>query len=569
MKFPYSYNVSRVLLTLNEPSLIVDHRRDLSMRPNQTNVVNFFLQQACDFPNRLALVFPLEWNSQEVTKDIQVTFEELLKLVTDYSLGLKEEGFKEGDRAVFLMPLCIDLYALILAALANGLVPVFLDSTMPARRMLQAIKDSKAHLVISTSALMKLRFFLPALWSCKLYSSDSEGVFLKPLRQLKKRATGSLAPVPRKPSDEALITYTTGSMGRPKGADRNQEILTAQHLISQALWPHRENEVDMPCFPMIALQNLACGIPTIIPALSFKNLALFDASPVIWQIKKYGVTRLSGAPAYFKILVEHLESCGQKMSEIRGIVVGGAPVPWWLCEKILKVFPESDSYVVYGSTEAEPMAYVSMREIIDAASGSSVSLERCGYLVGRPVSDVNLEVLRLPEDLSLFTERGPEAFRVPDYENGEVLVSGAHVVKRYFNDETANCITKLRGPDGRVWHRTEDLGYRDDLGRLWLTGRRNDQITIGDWPFPNYSLELFFDALPSVSRSAFIVNARDQSPRLYVEKQPSSTCDEALTEVHSVLESLKLKGIRCEVINQLPVDQRHHWKIDRAQLRVL
>jgi olefin beta-lactone synthetase len=357
------------------------------------------------------------------------------------------------------------------------------------------------------------------------------------LKFIENGESSAPALVERRAEDHALITFTTGSTGRPKGADRNHGILSTQHLLSRLHGPEIPGEIDMPAFPMIGFQNLSCGITTLLPAFDNSDLSTLRPSVITNQVLENKVTRLSAAPFLLKIVAENLESRNLKAENVRSLIAGGAPVPVWLCEKLTKVFPNAAAYVVYGSTEAEPISYISMNEII-SSSGD-------GYLVGRP-----LDVLKVRIE-----------------EQGEIVIHGPHVVRGYLNNEKANRETKFTDQRGLAWHRTGDTGYFDDRGRLWLTGRLADRIHYGGSPRAQLILEQKLESISGISRAA-VLNSNDGDVVAFIETK-------AGYDKHTVRESVLKSGpgiLGLELrdaflLEKLPVDRRHRWKIDRHALR--
>jgi acyl-CoA synthetase (AMP-forming)/AMP-acid ligase II len=480
------------------------------------NLADLFLRHSRIRPGKTAMILAHE----------RVSFGEIERRVRALQTGLRREGFRPGDRMVVLMPVGVDLYALLLALFSLGVVPVSLDASMGPRRMLQALGLSRAKGLVSVDRLLRHRFWIPRLWGMRLYSADSSGLGLRPFSRLESAGTSDFAIEDRAATDFALITYTSGSTGRPKGADRAQGILLAQHEISRELWPEASDEVDMPCFPMVALQNLACGITTVLPDVDFRALGSIDAGRVLSQIDRHGVTRISGAPAFLRSLTRHLLERHESMEWVRGLIAGGAPVPRWLCRDVLRAFPGSESFVVYGSTEAEPMAFAPMREILDSPGA--------GYLVGRKIEKIELRMVE-----------------------GEVQVSGPHVIRRYLDNDEANRRTKIPDEQGRIWHRTGDEGHLDSTGRLWITGRIADRVA----GLPNYVIEQELEGIAGVSRAAVIADGR----RVYIEGDES-----AREAVNAHLGTRAwAKGGQLQICDALPVDARHFWKIDRESLREL
>ncbi len=525
----------------------------------ERNFATTILRPTVRVPERKALIIPALTPDGRVASLDQVTFGEFGARVAAYARGLAAAGFRPGDRVVLMFPVSVDLYALAIALIHAGMVVVLIDTGMGTRKVLAAIKDSGACAIVSLQALLKHRFWLPPLWGLRKFSIDSSGFCLAPVDRLNCPDGGPVEAAPRAPDDHALITFTSGSTGRPKGADRNHRLLEAQHLALKEEFPEREDEVDMPCFPVVALHNLCCGITTLMPPVNLAAPAGADGRLVAEFARTYGVTRMSGAPAYLHRLVEHLEASGDRLPGIRQMAVGGAPVSVDLCRRVTALFPEADCRVVYGSTEAEPMASVAMSEIVRA--------EGAGFLVGRPAEAATLALVNLPDPPPTLDEREVEPYRVPQGEPGEIIVSGPHVNAHYVDNPEADRENKLYAPDGKVWHRTGDVGYRDGQGRLWLVGRLKDSIRRADRVVQPLPVEAALDALDGIVRSALVASPELPGGALFLELVPGA--DEARIQADAVSELARhgLGDVPVRVIPKMPVDRRHNSKIDRPALR--
>jgi acyl-CoA synthetase (AMP-forming)/AMP-acid ligase II len=146
---------------------------------------------------------------------------------------------------------------------------------------------------------------------------------------------------------------------------------------------------------------------------------------------------------------------------------------------------------------------------------------------------------------------------------GELLVRGAHVNRRYFNDPDATRATKIPSADGSVWHRTGDVGRFDRAGRLWLLGRIDDAISIrGEHVYP-LAVEALAADVPGVEWSAFIAHDRAREGELLFV----TSDDRAVARIGEALRARVPDGLPVRRVTSIPVDARHESKIDRAALR--
>ena len=524
-----------------------------------TNFAQLILRHAETVPDRLALILPSAWDDAAVTEQTTATYGELAHRVAQFSTGLRTAGFSQGDRIVVLLPVCLDLYAFVLAVMANGMTVVFIDAGMGARRLIQAVKLSHAKAVVSVHALMRHRFWLPGLWGRKKYSHDSTGLGLHNLSELATETTDAPDICHREFDDEALITFTSGSTGTPKGADRTHGLLTEQHLAMAEHFPIEDEDIDMTCFPVVALHDLCCGITVALPPGDLGAPATIAPAPVLAQAAKLGATSLSGAPAYFGTLTKHMLDTDTQLPGVRRLFVGGAPVPAQLMNDVLAAFPDADSQIVYGSTEAEPIASILMRE--------AQPLDGEGHVVGVPAPMVELELVTLPTTPPTLNDSDIEPYRVAPGEVGEVIVRGKHVNQRYVDNPEADRECKLRCVDGRIWHRTGDLARQDEQGRLWITGRLKDAIVDGELIIQPYVVEAAIIELDCVESVALVAHEKAPGGEVAVVAAAKHANDAVRRAVSKRLSDVELGGLSVVVVERIPMDPRHNSKIDRPTLR--
>lgn len=542
---------------------------------NNGNFISRFIHNARAHPDKIALRLPL-MKGQHCVSEESISYGDLARRVSAYQRLWQQKGWRAGDRVVIILKPSKDLYAIALSLFSLGIVAVFIDTGMGRKKIQMAIRDAHAKAVISMESLIKLFWFVPSLWPLQRFAIDGQGIgyrnIVQQVKPLQSQAE-AITCIDRNDTDHALISFTSGSTGRPKGADRTHFSLIQQHLAIRDHWPDESDDIDCPCFPVMVLHNLSCGMTTIIPKVDLAQPAQVNAEIVIAQIRQHHVTRLSGAPAYLQGLVNYLSQQPSELkavNEVKSIVVGGATVSKALAKSIRTAFPLAVAKIVYGSTEAEPIADVSIDEYL--------AEPQAGYLVGQVASQVDLMIANVDElaqQEAVITETDLTQNRCSVGEVGEIFVSGHHVLKQYIDNPTANNENKIPrsgvASTKSVWHRTGDCGYQDPQGRLWLTGRTKDVVRVNNHTVQPYPIEQVLDQDHVIERAA-IIHYQEQ---VYVFSQLRTKQlinDETLQErIRGIITPFFLPigvtKVRYVEIENMPVDGRHNSKIDRPLLR--
>ena len=508
-----------------------------------------FVRRAQEAPDEIALVLTRTGVRNSNTAE-QATFRQLHARAERFAGGLRAAGLEPGDRLILASPLSVDFYALSLALVGSGMTLVLIDGRMDRRRLLSALRSAGAQAVISLPTTLRRWPFVPPLWRMRRYATGSAPPGVRAVAELESDKLGALLDWP----DEVLaaISFTSGSSGRAKGVRRTYGILGAQHeSLSQHL-PFRVGDVDMPAFPAVVLHNLLCGVTTVLPPVDLREPGSADPAAVAAAVREHGVTTLSGAPAYIGKLVDHLLDRDECLPTVRRVVVGGAPVSRDLCARVLGAFPGVDGRIVYGSTEAEPIAHVSMANVLDADGD--------GYLVGASVPELEVELVELPERLD--TELRPGALAERAVPVGEVVVKGPSVSRDYVGDPDAVALNKVREADGSVWHRTGDIARRDGDGRLWLVGRRGLEVRHRGGSLQPLAVEAGLIEIDGVRAAALVAHAGQPEGELAVALDKPSR----LHDIQAHLNASGLGDLPVRVLSELPTDLRHNSKVDRAAL---
>jgi olefin beta-lactone synthetase len=456
-----------------------------------------------------------------------LSFAELRAEAQRTAAGLAAHGVKPGDRVLLLVPMGIDLYISLLGLFHLGATAMLIDPAGPVEEILRRYPPT-ALIGVPKAQLLRLKY--AALRGLKLYISTG----LCPLPH--RRLSGLEGPIPTVDpgSHPALLTFTTGTTGAPKAIARGHGFLRAQHRVLSGHMALGPGDVDLPTLPVFLLHSLAGGATCVIPDADLRAVGHVEPGPVIRQIETQNVTSTSGSPAFFQQIADALEATGKTLVGLKHIFTGGARVPSGLIDQLARVAPNAELHIVYGSTEAEPIAVLDARKNRDRLAESE--RQGLGALVGTPVPDIQIRI-DTPHD-------GP----------GEVLVAGPHVNPGYLDDPEAEARTKVR--DGQtIWHRTGDVGRLDGSGDLWLVGRVGEDVA-GLWPL---MAEGAAERMPYVRRAGLA--AVQGEPVIAVELSDAPADWEA--QVRSAT------GARAVEVEAIPVDPRHNAKVDRDRLAAL
>lgn len=387
---------------------------------------------------------------------------------------LKKRSVGKGSKVLVFVPMSVDLYAILEALFSLGATVIFLDPWMKGKKMSQVIRQVQPDLFVVTKKINRLARLLPATWFLKKWKFEH----VLPL-------DGNWEIERVQDAAHALITFTSGTSGQPKGASRSFAFLHAQSTVlkEHLIHPNGNHYVELTNFPIVALADFAMGNTVVIPDVNLMKIHEADGKKVVEQIKAHGVNRLIVSPALLKRILASVKNPGDL--NLDEIITGGAPISNTLLTQCCHQFPAVKLEGIYGSTEAEPICITSFQEMIQAAK-----TPLHGIYTGYPVGAVQVKIIQL--------KTGPistEEFQhlvLGESEIGEVVVTGNHVNKNYYENEGAFRKFKITDTHGQIWHRTGDMGYLTK-GKLYLVGRDHRVMKNKDRLFYPYPLEQFIE----------------------------------------------------------------------------
>lgn len=487
-----------------------------------------------------------------------ITFRELDDLSSRLSVGMHAAGLRKGHHVIVLASVSLMLYASLIALFKLGATAVFLDPQTGYSQLNRAIALANASAFIGTRKLIWLRFVSPVLRRVPhIFLSEGDSPYS--LRPMAHRFPPQTEIADVDDDHPALITFTSGSTDlSPRGVVRTHGLLIEQHRVLKRILPVQENDIDLPAFPIATLHNLASGVTSVIPDFPFRRPDSVQPKKILRQIQSHKVTTASGSPAYWSAIVKYCLHQEQILN-LRRIITGGGPITPKLMQQLSRIAPNAEILNIYGSSEAEPVAKMSVQELGDE---KITRIEAgAGIPLGRSVTEICARILDGDHNEQ-------SANKV-----GEIWVSGKHVARSYFSNPKSNAANKYLDAEGKLWHRMGDLGYKDNDEWLWLVGRTNTVVIRAGKPIYPIQVEAVIEKLPFVQRTA-LVGKKDkllgERAILLVEFAKDIPLPNLWRrQIQSLVAARGWVVDSIRPIRKIPVDTRHNTRIDYEKLKLM
>ena len=515
------------------------------------NVTELLRAAAERHPDRTALVAGLGADRRVLS------YRALIQQTGELRRELEKRGLRAGDRVLLAVPLAPETYIALVAALSLGLIVMYVDPGQGLRALTRSLRAYAPRAILLGGMVGMIVRIIPELKRIPVrVRVDSAS------RRQQQREQAALTILPRANADGALLTFTSGSTAEPKAVLRTHGFLREQLRMLQPLTATPGVTAQIVTMPMFVMSNLAEGITSILPACDVRHPSAINFQALWTQLEQESAGSLLAAPALVEGLVKYVAARGGSLGKLVEIATGGGPVRLTLPSAVRRIAPHCSVRIVYGSTEAEPIATLSS----DALQESDIlrSQEGAGLLVGFPVPGCDLAIIddRPGRRYALESPSGFARLQLPAGKIGEIVVSGKHVLDSYL-DPSRNDGNKFR-VGKRTWHRTGDAGYLDSRGRLWLVGRCKAALRDAWGTVYPFQVEIPACQLPNVARAALLQFGEQRS--LVVETHNGQSIREVLAR-STLLEQARIS--RVITVRALPMDRRHNSKVDYGRVEQL
>ena len=422
------------------------------------SLASILAEGALRHPDRTALVAGSE----------RVYYAELWEQARRYAARLRALGVRAGDRVGILLLNTPDFPRAYYGALALGAVVVPIHALLTPGEIAYILRDAGVKVLVSGG---------PLLTNATAGAAEAGIAVVEAALPQDAPVDGIVA---RDGGDDAVILYTSGTAGRPKGAvlTQNNIVLNASVCVSDLFYVRKE-DVFLAALPLFH----AFGQTVVLNAAfragaSIVLMPRFEGAAALDLMLAHNVTIFAGVPTMYIALLEAAKERAEQ-PKLRTAVAGGSSLPLVVLEAFEERF-NVPIYEGYGLSETSPVASFNQRDF-----------GRKPGTVGRGIWGVELDVVN--------AEIEERIVPLPTGELGEIVIRGHCVFKGYLNNPEA---TRAAIVDG--WFRSGDLGTKDADGFITIVDRKKDMILRGGYNVYPREVEEVLMRHPAVKQVAVI-----------------------------------------------------------------
>lgn len=417
-----------------------------------------------------------------------MTWADLRRRVAALAGALSGRGVGFGDRVMILMLNRTEFVESVLAANMIGAIAVPLNFRLTPTEIAVLVEDCVAHVMLTEAALAPVAIGvrnIEPLLSVIVVAGGSSQDSVFGYEDLLNEAGDVHEPVDIPNDSPALIMYTSGTTGRPKGAVLTHANLTGQAMT--ALYTSGANInsdvgfVGVPLFHIAGIGNMLTGLLLGLPTVIYP-LGAFDPGQLLDVLEAEKVTGIFLVPAQWQAVCTEQQARPRDL-RLRVLSWGAAPAPDALLRQMSATFPETQILAAFGQTEMSPVTCMLLGEDAIAKRGS----------VGRVIPTVAARVV----DQNMND--------VPVGEVGEIVYRAPTLMSCYWNNPEATAEAFAGG-----WFHSGDLVRMDSDGYVWVVDRKKDMIISGGENIYCAELENVLASHPDIAEVAVIGRADEK-----------------------------------------------------------
>src|SRR5712692_6996956 len=417
----------------------------------------------------------------------KLTYRQLNEEANKLAGALKRRGIAPGDRVALTMPNTPEFAIAYYGILKAGAAVVPLNVQLKAPEISYYLNDSGARIAIAASSFAGevLGGRAGATGCCEVWIAGDHpeagsAPDVRALSDVVASEGSSLDCAPTMPDDTAVILYTSGTTGRPKGAELTHFNMFFNALyVTEKLFRLSPEDVLLAVLPLFHSFGQTCVMNAgLCAGATVALLPRFDPAAALAAMVSDRVTFFAGVPTMYWALLNHADLAHHRdaiRERLRLCVSGGAA----MAVELMSRFEETFGVTIlegYGLSETSPVATFNVSQQ-DRKPGS----------VGKAI---------WATEVKIFDDSDRE---LPDGERGEIVVRGHNVMKGYLGRPEATAEAIRKG-----WFHTGDVGYRDPDGFFFIVDRKKDMILRGGFNVYPRELEEVLMTHPAVSLVAVV-----------------------------------------------------------------
>jgi long-chain acyl-CoA synthetase len=426
------------------------------------NLADLLTRSAAEHPDRVAIKLD----------DSELSYAALDKAAARVAALLRAKGVQPGDRVGIMLPNVAYFPVCYFGALRAGAAIVPMNVLLKEREVAYYLGDSEA------KVLLAWHQFADAAHA-GAEQTDAECVLVEPgeFEAMLARCQPTPEGADRRPEDTAVILYTSGTTGTPKGAELTHSNLLRNVEVSVGLFGLDERAVTLGALPFFHAFGQTCALnATVSVGGCLTLIPRFDGGKALEILERDRVTVFEGVPTMYAAMLHDPRADETDTSALEVCVSGGAAMP----VEIMRAFEQKFGCQIlegYGLSETSPVASFNRRD-----------RERKPGSIGLPIDGVEMRVI---------DDDGNE---VPQDDVGEVAIRGHNIMKGYWRREEATA----EAIDADGWFKTGDIAKVDEDGYFFIVDRKKELVIRGGFNIYPREIEEVLYEHPDVREAAVI-----------------------------------------------------------------
>ena len=383
---------------------------------------------------------------------------------------LRERGIEPGDRVALMLPNVPQFALAYYGALRLGAVVVPMNVLLKRREVAFQMGDAGARLVFALEGMHE-----HAAAGAEAVGAECLPVAFGPFEEALARAE-PLVDLAPDGGETAMILYTSGTTGTPKGAELTHDNLRINAEISAGLFSLGPEDVSLGVLPLFHSFGQTCGLnAAMLSGTCLTLLPRFDPAQALELLESHRVTICLGVPTMYAAMLDRVGEEMPWQGQLKVCVSGGSAMPLAVLRRCEEVFacPLLEGY---GLSETSPVA-----------SFNQPGQPHKPGSIGTPLEGVEMKVV---------DDRDRE---LPPGEVGEIVIRGNNVMKAYFGQPEVTATTMRGG-----WLHTGDLAHVDEEGYFFIVDRLKDMIIRGGLNVYPREVEEVLQEHPAVLEAAVV-----------------------------------------------------------------